>query len=364
MLPRPKRGQDRDTAYVKVNREEDMTIMNGIVSRRGFIVASAGVIFSPYIGRVSAAERPIRFGVVQPGTSTVIHEIAKETGAYEKNGVQVEEVRYTSGQTVDGTQQLWHGDLDIYMGGAPEIPHLNSRVIEAGGKAPLAVISGANPGHTSFVLSNKLNPKSIDEILDTPLRIAVSSPSSIHLAFFRSYLSLEKHRNLETVPWNILSIELGNMVPALLTNQIDGFLHAEPATTLAIINKAGHLFMQAGRGDMGPNPPPGTFMGANREFLKQYPDLARRFMKAIFDANKSFEDSPKEKMIPIIAKWSAQKQSIVEVAYERLNPVTRMTEAQALRWWDLIGKTMVARGEISKQVDPMRDIFDLSLQSV
>ena len=29
------------------------------------------------------------------------------------------------------------------------------------------------------------------------------------------------------------------MVPALLTGQIDGFLHSEPTTTLAIVNNAG-----------------------------------------------------------------------------------------------------------------------------
>ena len=54
-------------------------------------------------------------------------------------------------------------------------------------------------------------------------------------------------------------MESANMLPALLTGQIDGFLHSEPTPTLAIVNKAGHLFMQAGRGDMGPNPPPATF---------------------------------------------------------------------------------------------------------
>ena len=46
------------------------------------------------------------------------------------------------------------------------------------------------------------------------------------------------------------------MVPALLTGQLDGFLHSEPTTTLAIVNKSGHLFMQAAHGDMGPDPPP------------------------------------------------------------------------------------------------------------
>ena len=56
------------------------------------------------------------------------------------------------------------------------------------------------------------------------------------------------------------------MVPALLTGQIDGFLHSEPTTTLAIVNKAGHLFMQAARGDMGPNPPPATLMSSRRDY--------------------------------------------------------------------------------------------------
>ena len=59
------------------------------------------------------------------------------------------------------------------------------------------------------------------------------------------------------------------MVPALLTGQIDGFLHSEPTTTLAIVNNAGHLFMQAARGDMGPNPPPATLMSSRRDFIKQ-----------------------------------------------------------------------------------------------
>src|SRR5205085_3176973 len=46
------------------------------------------------------------------------------------------------------------GNLDFYMGGAPEIVRLNSRVMERGGAAPLAVVSGTNPGHTSLVLAN------------------------------------------------------------------------------------------------------------------------------------------------------------------------------------------------------------------
>ena len=93
------------------------------------------------------------------------------------------------------------------MGGAPEVPRLNSRLIESGGPAPLAVVSGANPGHTSLVLSNKLQPKVIDEILKQPLRIAVSSLSSVHLAFFRGYLRSEKKLELEGHRWRFLGMD-------------------------------------------------------------------------------------------------------------------------------------------------------------
>ena len=126
--------------------------------------------------------------MLYPNLTTVIHEIAKATGAYERHNLKVVETRFKSGQTVEGVEQLWRGNLDFYMGGAPEVPRLNSRLIESGSPPPLAVVSGANPGHTSLVLSNKLQPKTIDEILNQPLRIAVSSLSSVHLAFFRGYL--------------------------------------------------------------------------------------------------------------------------------------------------------------------------------
>jgi hypothetical protein len=129
----------------------------------------------------------------------VIHEIAKRTGAYERHDLKVVETKFKSGQTVEGVEQLWRGNLDFYMGGAPETPRLNSRMIESGKEPPLAVVSGANRGHTSLVLSNKLQPKTIDDILQQRLKIAVSSLSSVHLAFFRGYLHTEKKLEIDTI---------------------------------------------------------------------------------------------------------------------------------------------------------------------
>ena len=331
-----------------------------MIDRRRLLVTATAAIAAPRILRAAEPDT-VRFGVLHPNLTTVIHEIAKRTGCYERNNLKVVETRFKSGQTVDGVEQLWRGNLDFYMGGAPEIPRLNSRLIEAGAAPPLAVVSGANPGHTSLVLANKLQPKTIDEILNQPLRIAVSSLSSVHLAFFRGYLLAEKKLDIKAIAWRFMGIEGGTMVPALLTGQIDGFLHSEPTTTLAIVNKAGHLFMQAGRGDMGADPPPATLLASRRDFIARKNELARRFMRAIFDANAEYAKAP-EKMVPLIAEWSGQDEKIVKEAQERMNPTTRLTQAQAQKWWDFIGKAMVERGELSPKLKPFPDVFDLSLQ--
>jgi NitT/TauT family transport system substrate-binding protein len=332
-----------------------------MINRRRLLVSAATVVACPNILRAAGPDT-VRFGVLHPNLTTVIHEIAKRTGAYERNNLKVVETRFKSGQTVEGVEQLWRGNLDFYMGGAPEVPRLNSRVIESGAPTPpLAVVSGANPGHTSFVLSNKLQPKAIDELFKQPLRIAVSSLSSVHLAFFRGYLITEKKLDLKTISWRFMGIEASNMVPALLTGQIDGFLHSEPTTTLAIVNKAGHLFMQAARGDMGPNPPPATLLSSRRVFITEKNEIAKRFMRAIFDANEAYAKEP-EKMAPLVAEWSGQDEKIVAEAQGRMNPTTRLTQAQAQKWWDFIGTAMVERGELSPKLKPFPDVFDLSLQ--
>jgi len=330
------------------------------INRRHLLLSASALMAAPNIVRAAGSDT-VRFGVLHPNLTTVIHEIAKRTGAYERNDLKIVETRFKSGQTVEGVEQLWRGNLDFYMGGAPEVPRLNSRLVESGGPPPLAVVSGANPGHTSLVLSNKLQPKTIDEIFNQPLRIAVSSLSSVHLAFFRGYLLTEKKIDLKSIAWRFMGIDGSNMVPALLTGQIDGFLHSEPTTTLAIVNKAGHLFMQAARGDMGPNPPPATLMSSRRAFIKDKNEIAKRFMRAIFDANETYAKSPAT-MAPLVAEWSGQDEKVVAAAQERMNPTTSLTRAQAQKWWDFIGTAMVERGELSPKLKPFPDVFDLSLQ--
>jgi ABC-type nitrate/sulfonate/bicarbonate transport system substrate-binding protein len=191
--------------------------------------------------------------------------------------------------------------------------------------------------------------------------MAVSSLSSVHRAFLRGYLRVEKGVDLDKLPWRFISVDAANMIPALITGQIDGFLHSEPTTTIAIVNKSGHLFMQAARGDMGPNPPPNSFLTARRSFLAQSPDVARRFLRAIFDANRAYE-AAREQMIPIMAEWSGTEERVIRAAIDRMNPSAQMTVAQARRWWDFVGAAMIERGEVTAKMDPFKDVFELGFQ--
>jgi ABC-type nitrate/sulfonate/bicarbonate transport system substrate-binding protein len=341
-----------------------MMIAKARLSRRGFTSAAlAGLIGASARGRrADAASNVVRLGYLYPNLTTLIHGIAKSIGAYDKHNITVIEQRFTSGQTIEGVQDLWQGNLDLYFGGGPEIVSLNSRSIESGAAAPLAVISGANAGHTSFVLSSKLQPKTFDELIGKPLRIAVSSPSSDHMALFRGWLRVDRKITEQQLGWQFLPLEGADMPTALLTDQIDGFLHSEPTTTIALSTHAGHLFMSARNGDFGASSPPMTFLMARRAFLTEQPDAVRGFLAAIFDANTYYKATSKEQMLPVISQWSGTKPDLLDMAYPRINPQMSMTHAQAEKWWNYVGLAMVASGQVSKQIDPFKDVFELQYQ--
>jgi ABC-type nitrate/sulfonate/bicarbonate transport system substrate-binding protein len=309
-----------------------------------------------------ATDNTVRIGFLYPNLTTLILGVAQQIGAYQRQNLTVKDERFTSGQSVDGAQALWTGDLDLYFGGGPEVATLDSRSVDAGSGAPVAVVSGANAGHTNFVLGNKIKATSFDELVGHNLRIAVSSPSSDHLALFQGWLRVEKHMTPDQLGWQFLPVQGADMPTALLTDQIDGFLHSEPTTTLAIMSHAGRLFMSARSGDFGKDPPPMTFLMGNRAFLEKKPDLARRFMAAVFDANAHYSAASKEDNIKLISSWSGVKPEVLQIAYPRINPIMSMTKAQAQKWWDYIGVAMVARGEVSKKIEPFRDLFALQFQ--
>jgi ABC-type nitrate/sulfonate/bicarbonate transport system substrate-binding protein len=104
-----------------------------------------------------------------------------------------------------------------------------------------------------------------------------------------------------------------------------------------------------------------SFLTTRRDFLAQSPEVVRRFLLALFEANSAYE-AAKDQMIPIMSDWSGVEQRIILAAIERMNPSARMSVEQANRWWDFIGKAMIERGEIVARMDPFKDVFELGYQ--
>jgi len=326
------------------------------------------VVVAVALEGVAIAQPPskvvVRVGMLSPNLVSVIHHIAKKTGAYEKNNLVIEERPFSSGQSAAGIEELLRGNLDVYIGAGAEVARANSEALERGQKLSIAVINGGTAGVTTLVLRKDIQARSLDELKGRPLRIAVSSPSSIHLALFRGFLLGERKLPPESLGWQFLRMAAGDMVPALVTKQIDGFLHSEPTTTLALTNDAGYVFMNARRGDMGQKARivPVTFVSANREWTARNPEAVRRFMRALRDANEAYEKTPKTRMVAIMAEWARQETEIVMLAYDRLDPRMQMSLAAARAWWDIIGAGMRARGEISERLK-FEDVFDVNFLS-
>ena len=66
------------------------------------------VTLDPRTGR--AADR-IRVGMLKPNIVTVIYWIAVKTGAFDKNGLDIAENPFPSGQTAAGIEQLLRGGI-------------------------------------------------------------------------------------------------------------------------------------------------------------------------------------------------------------------------------------------------------------
>lgn len=323
------------------------------------IAAIASMTLFVAVDATAAEMTKVKFGMLKPNMVTVLHWIAMRTGAYEKNGIDLEEHPFPSGQSVAGVEELIRGNLDFYFGAGAEVARANSRSIELGKEPPLTVIQGATAGVTSIVLRKDLKGKTLDELKDMPLRIGISSPSSIHLALFRAALG-DKGMSTDDLKWKLIKTSGGNMAPALIAGSLDGFMHSEPTTSIAINADAGFVFMNGRRGDLGETAKiiPMTLLSANREFAAKNPDVVERFLKALHDASEAFEQMPKEEIVKIEAEWAKQEMKIMGAAYERLDPRIVLDKQAADAWWNFIGATLKKRGSVNESVT-FDQVFDL-----
>ena len=329
------------------------------MDRRTLLATPAIAALSSLRGHHAFAADKIRVGMLKPNIVTVIYWIAVKTGAFTRNGLDVAEFPFPSGQTVAGIEQLLRSGLDFYLGASGEVAHANSRYIEAGKPPPIALLEGGIASGSFFMLRKDHKGKSLDELRAMKLRIGLSNPSSFHLILFRAFLR-SKSMTTKDFNWDFLTIGGPEMLPAMVSRQLDGFMHDALTTTLALRANAGFEFMSSGRGDMGQEAKlvPGTGVCGNMAFMNANPDVTRRFAQSLRDASATYQAAPKMEMVSIMSEWSRQDAAVIEAMYPRFDPRVGLTEAAAQAWWNILGQAMLARGEISQKMT-VSDVFDL-----
>ena len=327
--------------------------------RRRDLLVTAPALALLGSGARAAEPDSINVGMLKPNIVTVIYWIAVKTGAFTKNGLNAVEHPFPSGQTAAGIETLLRGGIDFYLGASGEVAHVDSRYVEANKPAPIALIEGGIAGGSFIVLRNELQGKSLDELRKMPLHIGLSNPSSYHLILFRAYLR-ERGLTTDDFKWQFLTIGGTEMLPAMVSHQLDGFFHDALTTTLALRAKASFVWMSSDRGDMGARAKmlPGTGVCSSRAFIQKHPDIVRRFTQALRDASNTYATTPKPEMVAIMAEWSRQDPAVIESMYDLFNPRVGLTRDAAQVWWDILGSSMVARGEISPKLK-LDDVFDL-----
>ena len=320
------------------------------------VLLAAAFLFAP----AARAADKVRVGMLKPNVVTVIYWIAVHTGAFAKNGLEVEEHPFPSGQSVAGVEQLLRGNLDFYVGAGGEVARANSQSMQAGKPVPLAMMPAGDKGGTNFMMRNDLQGKSFDDLKGQTLRIGISSPSSTHLILFRSFLK-ERHLTTDDLKWQFITVNGANMVPALLGGQLDGFMHDALTATIALRSKAGFLFMSAHRGDMGEAAQnlPNTMITGSRAYMKAHPDITRRFFQAIYDASDAYDKAPEAERVKMIGEWTHREPAVIEDMLAIFDPRVPRSRKPADAWWALNAESMKARGEIAKTMT-FDDVFDLT----
>jgi ABC-type nitrate/sulfonate/bicarbonate transport system substrate-binding protein len=210
-----------------------------------WLAAVALVCIGPVMCRADEVT-VVRIGVLHSSLVSVLHAVALANGDYGHNGLKVKETDFNSGDGSAGTESLLRGGLDVYIGTLAEITRIDAQAIAVHQSPPLAAVAAGNPSPSTLVLRDDIPFHSVADLKG--LRLAVSSLGSDHLINFRYFLA-SKGLSTDSLGIRLVAIGGPDMPPALLSRQVDGFLHSEPTVTIAVLKAHGKVAMS--RKDFG-----------------------------------------------------------------------------------------------------------------
>jgi NitT/TauT family transport system substrate-binding protein len=319
-----------------------------------WLATVALVCLSPTI---SVAEEPtdVRVGVLHSSLAAVLHAVALEEGYYAKNGLNVKQTYFNSGDGTAGAESLLRGGLDVYIGTLAEITRINAQAIEAHQAPPLAAVAAGNPSPSTLVLRDNIPFSSVSDLKG--LKLGVSSLGSEHLVTFRYFLA-EKGLTTEALGIQLVRVAGPDMPPALLSRQIDGFLHSEPTVTIAVLKAHGKVAMA--RTDFGAaSNAPALGVIVSRSWAATHRPIVADVVHALWQATNDYPTLNKADVEKIFTDYIHADPEVVAAAYPNVDPRLYDLHKMADAHFQIDIPAMVKRGEVTVELKES-DIFDFS----
>jgi NitT/TauT family transport system substrate-binding protein len=303
----------------------------------------------------AANPNTVRLEVLTSGLATTLHGIAEKVNAYQHEGLTVNATEVKSGDSTIAVQELVQGRTDAVFVNTESVASLNSSYVSKGQEAPVKAVA-ATGNVANLVLSPKINytgPTSLHG-----LTLGVSNLFSIHRASFDYYLGTqgtsEEQLGIKFVP-----LGASDMPGALASNQIDGFLHSEPTTTIALGNSDAKLALSMGG---AVREAAANVIAVRTDYLKSHGDTVKKLVSALQYATDQFQKMSPPEIATVYASYtdaSPELMTKVNEQQDHYNPGLLPLRASADAYWKVQIPALLKQNAVSGDLT-QDDMFDYS----
>jgi NitT/TauT family transport system substrate-binding protein len=297
----------------------------------------------------------IRLEVLTSGLATTLHGIAEKVGAYQHEGLTVNAQEVKSGDSTIAVQELVQGRADAVFVNTESVASMDSSYVSKGQEAPLKVVA-ATGNVANLVLSPKVDytgPASLKG-----LTLGVSNLFSIHRASFDYYLGTQGTSE-EQLGIKLVPLGASDMPGALASNQIDGFLHSEPTTTIALGQSNAKLAVSMGG---AVREAAANVIAVRTDYLKSHGDTVKKLVSALQYATDQFKTMSPSDVAAVYASYTDASPDLmtkVNQQQDHYNPGLLPLRPAADAYWQVQIPALLKQNAVTKDLT-QDDMFDYS----
>ncbi len=265
---------------------------------------------------------------------------------------------YPSGAAGADVSDLETGRTDFAYSSLTAAATYNSQAVAAGKPPPLVVVAAAATGAANLVLAKGIPYNGPQDLKG--LTLGVARITSSYIPVLESYLR-EHKTSIKDLGIKFVVVTDPNMVPALTSGQIKGFIQNQPTSALAEMNGVGKVVLSLDDwGKAAKVPILGLFVTAKWLKNEKNQDITRRVVKALEQANDAYLAGPKSRWAPVIVNYTGAPANVIDAGYDKLTlrlaqPFQKAMEA----YFEVSVPALVEQGVLTPKLT-VKDVADFT----